>query len=51
MYEEVDHAFHNDTNPSPYDEDGAKLAWERSDQSTTTSRTVPVPLAEESRAK
>ncbi len=29
MYEGVNHAFHNDTSPTRYDEAAAKLAWER----------------------
>ncbi len=29
MYENVNHAFHNDTAPSRYNEAAAKLAWER----------------------
>jgi carboxymethylenebutenolidase len=29
MYEDVNHAFHNDTSPTRYDEAAAKLAWER----------------------
>lgn len=30
MYEGVNHAFHNDTAPTRYDEKAAKLAWQRS---------------------
>jgi carboxymethylenebutenolidase len=30
MYEGVNHAFHNDTNPARYNEIAAKLAWQRS---------------------
>ena len=30
MYEGVNHAFHNDTAPTRYNEDAAKLAWQRS---------------------
>lgn len=30
MYEGVNHAFHNDTNPARYNEAAAKLAWQRS---------------------
>ena len=29
MYEGVNHAFHNDTSESRYDEAAAKLAWSR----------------------
>ncbi len=29
MYDGVNHAFHNDTSPTRYDEAAAKLAWER----------------------
>src|SRR5688572_24775350 len=29
MYEDVNHAFHNDTAPTRYNEAAAKLAWER----------------------
>ena len=29
MYEGVNHAFHNDTSPTRYDEAAAKLAWQR----------------------
>lgn len=29
MYEGVNHAFHNDTVPTRYDESAAKLAWQR----------------------
>jgi carboxymethylenebutenolidase len=29
MYPDVDHAFHNDTNAARYDEEAAKLAWDR----------------------
>lgn len=29
MYEGVNHAFHNDTAPTRYNEEAAKLAWER----------------------
>lgn len=29
MYEGVNHAFHNDTAPTRYDEEAAKLAWQR----------------------
>ncbi len=29
MYEGVNHAFHNDTSPSRYNEDAAQLAWDR----------------------
>ena len=29
MYDDVNHAFHNDTSPTRYDENAAKLAWER----------------------
>jgi carboxymethylenebutenolidase len=29
MYEEVNHAFHNDTSPNRYNEAAAKLAWQR----------------------
>jgi carboxymethylenebutenolidase len=28
-YPDVDHAFHNDTNPARYNEEAAKLAWDR----------------------
>jgi carboxymethylenebutenolidase len=30
MYENVNHAFHNDTSPARYNEAAAKLAWQRS---------------------
>jgi carboxymethylenebutenolidase len=29
MYEGAQHAFHNDTAPTRYDETAAKLAWKR----------------------
>ena len=29
MYENVNHAFHNDTAPARYNEAAAKLAWQR----------------------
>ena len=29
MYPDVDHAFHNDTNSARYNEEAAKLAWDR----------------------
>lgn len=29
VYEEVNHAFNNDTSPTRYDEEAAKLAWKR----------------------
>lgn len=29
MYEDVNHAFNNDTSPTRYDADAAKLAWQR----------------------
>jgi len=29
MYEGVNHAFHNDTAPTRYNEEAAKLAWGR----------------------
>jgi carboxymethylenebutenolidase len=29
MYDDVNHAFHNDTSPTRYDEAAARLAWER----------------------
>ncbi len=29
MYEGVNHAFHNDTSPTRYDEAAARLAWQR----------------------
>ena len=29
MYPDVNHAFHNDTSPTRYDEDAARLAWSR----------------------
>lgn len=29
MYEQVNHAFHNDTAPTRYNEAAAKLAWKR----------------------
>ena len=29
MYENVNHAFHNDTAPTRYNEAAAKLAWQR----------------------
>lgn len=29
MYDGVNHAFHNDTAPTRYDETAAKLAWQR----------------------
>jgi carboxymethylenebutenolidase len=29
MYEGAQHAFNNDTNPDRYDEEAARLAWER----------------------
>ena len=29
MYDDVNHAFHNDTSPTRYNEAAAKLAWER----------------------
>ena len=29
VYEGVNHAFNNDTNPARYDEAAAKVAWDR----------------------
>jgi carboxymethylenebutenolidase len=29
MYEGANHAFHNDTNATRYDQDAAELAWSR----------------------
>ena len=29
IYENVNHAFHNDTNEARYNAEAAKLAWER----------------------
>ena len=29
MYDGVNHAFHNDTSPTRYDEAAARLAWQR----------------------
>jgi carboxymethylenebutenolidase len=29
MYDNVNHAFHNDTSPTRYDKDAAELAWKR----------------------
>lgn len=36
MYENVNHAFHNDTSPTRYNEVAAKLAWERTLQFFST---------------
>lgn len=32
MYDSVQHAFHNDTAPTRYNEEAAKLAWNRTMQ-------------------
>jgi len=29
IYENINHAFHNDTSEARYDEEAAKLAWQR----------------------